>query len=46
MLSDDDLIKYIDKILRLDKTQLYKVEILDNGKILHVWQTIKKLTSF
>lgn len=36
MLSDDDLIKYIDKILRLDKTQLYKVEILDNGKILHV----------
>lgn len=36
MLSDDDLIKYINKILLLDKSQLFKVEVLKTGKIVKI----------
>ena len=36
MLSEDDLIKYIDKILHMDKSKLTKVEVLQTGKVISI----------
>lgn len=36
MLSDDDLIRYVNSLLLLDKNKLYKVEVLENGKVIHI----------
>lgn len=36
MLSDDDLIKYISKLLQSDKSQMLKVEVLDTGKVVQI----------
>ena len=36
MLSEDDLIKYIDKILRLNTNEIYRVEVLNSGKVVHI----------
>lgn len=36
LLSEDDLIKYIDKLLHLDKSKLNKIEIIQTGKVIKV----------